>query len=345
MNEGAAYEVRFCKVSERAELVEFIRESWSTSHIYVRDPSFLDWNHLQKNRYNFVVAVHQETGKFHGMLGFVSPGFFSTGEVQTSERIWLVLWKVEARLAEDKILGSRLLQFARKSFSSNTIVAIGITPQVAALYLRMRFQVFSLEHYFYLNRASTKFQIATINREDFRLGLSACPDSTDSNVDFREVSFEEASRFRGVLERDSSDKDVEYVAQRFGRHPRYQYRLYGIYENSEPTAVFVARKVEANGSACLRIVDFFGFESVSSSLVSSFQRLLSSEDCEYVDIIGLGFDEEQLISWGFAKCTESIFVPHLFEPFEPLKHEVTAAILGEQKVQIGKGDGDLDRPS
>ena len=345
MNEGAAYEVRFCKVTERDELVAFIRDSWSTSHIYVRDASFLDWNHLQENRYNFVVALHRETRRFHGILGFVSPGFFSTGEVQAGDRIWLVLWKVEPRLAEDKVLGSRLLQFARKSFGPDPIVAIGITPQVAQLYLRMRFQVFKLDHYFNLNTALTRFEIATIIGAEKPPRLSAFSNYPESKVNFREVSFEEVSRFKLILDRDSSDKGVGYVAQRFGKHPIYKYRLFGIYENDEATAIFVARKVRVNGSTCLRIVDFFGLERVFSSLASSFQKLLRSEGCEYVDIIGYGFDEERLISWGFVKCTESAFVPHLFEPFDPLRREVTAAILGKEKVQIQKGDGDLDRPS
>ena len=70
------YEFRLCEISELEMLKSFLKNSWSSDHIFLKDQSLLDFQHKSKHQYNFIVAFHKEKKEFHGVLGVIAPSFY-----------------------------------------------------------------------------------------------------------------------------------------------------------------------------------------------------------------------------------------------------------------------------
>ena len=94
------YEIRICKHNEKLLLLDFIESSWNSNHIFLRKNFLINFQHFQDDQINFVVAYHIKTKKFHGILGFISPSFYSYGKVKAGDCLWLTMWKVEKNLAD-----------------------------------------------------------------------------------------------------------------------------------------------------------------------------------------------------------------------------------------------------
>ena len=52
-----------------------------------------------------------------------------------------------------------------------------------------------------------------------------------------------------------------------------------------------------------------------------------------------------LVSSGFIQCSDNLFVPHFFEPFDADRQEVKIAFRSKEPFSCTKGDSDLDRPN
>jgi hypothetical protein len=142
------YEVRLCKSSELSLLKDFLRDSWSPDHIFLKDQEILDFQHKSPDGYNFVVANHCEKKEFHGVLGFISPSHYSNGEILSGDSIWLAIWKVDKDRAESNSLGFDLLNYINDQFCPSSITAIGINRQVSLLYRLIGFQINTMNHWF-----------------------------------------------------------------------------------------------------------------------------------------------------------------------------------------------------
>jgi hypothetical protein len=87
--------------SERALIVDFLAEHWRTDHLFVRDPAWLDWQHLSADGSAYhAICGFREDGRIAGFLG-VMP--LSVDLVSVSTGIWVV-----AKDAPDKRLGLKL---------------------------------------------------------------------------------------------------------------------------------------------------------------------------------------------------------------------------------------------
>lgn len=340
------YSIRFCGPHEKEKLVDFLRDSWRSDHPFVSDPELLDWQYLQEGRYNFVVANHIDSDKFHGVLGFISPGFFSQGWIGSGEDIWLSIWKVNKELAEKNTIGLELLQFVRSHFLPNSVSAIGINSEVAKLYRVMGCKVGSLRQFFILNSGLLEFEIAHIEQDG---GPRVPPQPSEVRksdpLRINEVEERDLHKFSSILASSSSSKDINYVLGRFTRHPSYTYRFFSVEQERKPVSLFVARNLRIDQASCFRIVDFFGIQSVRSSLGHQFQKLLSAEGAEYIDLMVSGIADHVIQQIGFVECSEKNFVPHLFEPFVREISTVQFAVFDKRDLVIFKGDSDLDRPN
>jgi len=340
------YSIRFCGPDEKLKLVDFLRDSWRSNHLFVSSPELLDWQYLQEGRYNFVVADHLESNKFHGVLGFISPGFFSEGAIANGEDIWLSIWKVDKGLAEKNTIGLELLQFVQSHFSPNSTSAIGINLEVAKLYKVLGCRVASLRQFFVLNSGLMHFEIARIDEDAGpQIPAEASEACQSDALLINEVDERDLHKLSSILVSSSSDKDIKYVLGRFTQHPRYTYRFFSVEQDRKPISLFVARKILINQASCLRIVDFFGIQLVQSSLGHALQKLLLSEGAEYIDLMVSGIDSHVIQQIGFVECSKENFVPHLFEPFFREISTVQFAVFDKKELVVFKGDSDLDRPN
>jgi hypothetical protein len=329
--------------------VGFIKTDWSVDHIFVKNPEILKWQHLQDDQYNFVVANHDLTDKFHAVLGIVSTSFFSGGKLKYGDDIWLAIWKVNKNLAEDKSIGTELLEFVKSTLSPRTVSAIGINSQVAMLYRLMGFQTGHLCQSFILNENMEEFNIASIGKMHLNeSGLNLVTQTASKSIQFEEVPSNDLLNYSSIVRQQLPGKTIEYVIGRYVNHPKYSYNYYAVVRFGIPTALFIVRKIFVGASSCLRIVEFFSVDSIQEPLFSQFQKLLVRENSEYIDFVSAGIGDDVIQRLGFVKCSVEGYVPHLFEPFSPSLTKIQFAYNVKNVNDIFcvfKGDSDLDRPN
>lgn len=329
-----------CSLDELDLLLEFIKSSWNENHIFIKNKSILDWQHRQNDCYNFVVAYHYESNSFHGILGIISPSFFSKRNIIKGDSIWLALWKVEKSKAENNSIGIDLLNYVIDNFSPVSLSAIGINNQVKALYKLMGFITNHLHQRYIVNPIKRIFLIGSFLDND----NSAVVNKYSSSELF-EVQVNDLEKYRHIILQNSFKKDLRYIENRYLNHPKYKYRLIGIKDSKSVFAVLIIRKIFVEGGSCLRIVDSFGLDNINFSIKALFEDFLVLENSEYIDFLCSENINKHLDLLGFSFTTKGYSIPHLFEPFlrEPVR--VYYAYKATQEFDVFKGDSDLDRPN
>lgn len=334
------YEIRLCKVDEIDLLRAFLETSWSKNHIFIKNKEVLDFQHLALGSYTFVVAYHSETNCFHGVLGIISPDFYVDRKIGKGQHVWLAIWKVDKGIARSNSLGMDMLEFVETEFSPKSISAIGINNTVALLYKLVGFKTKTMNQWFLPNRkiAEPKLLVGDVpERQNCLL------DSSDLVIDF-EMEFEgEVQQF---LSKCRARRNSSYIVKRYLNHPTYKYKVY-VFKRNESViyAIAIGRKVTVDGANAFRLTELFIDSDYSSNLGGSLNMLMERNEYEYVDFLEYGFASESLIEMGFLKCSERLFVPHLFEPFVAEHSEVKIAFKSDKPFICTKGDSDLDRPN
>jgi hypothetical protein len=337
------YTIRLCRRDELDKLTDFIRRFWKSNHVFLNEKKLLDWQHLEEHNYNFVVANYEPKDEFHGVLGFISPQFFSNGKVSELEHIWLAIWKVEKSLSVSNSIGIDLLNFIKERYRPKIISAIGINREVWHVYRLLGFKVGKLCQGYILNPKYKDFKIAQV--KNFQDPGVKFEDPVNEASIIQELDLEKLSELRLA---DTSFKrcfGYEYIKQRFLNHPIYSYNVYAVRRGDLLLTIFIARIAMVSSSKCLRIVDFWGLENSDKNLYQAFVKLIVKEDCEYIDVISSKSDFTQLAKIGFTLNTEDSYVPHLFEPFLSDRSEVMFATNVDDDVPMFKADSDLDRPN
>lgn len=337
------YTIRLCRRDELDKLSEFIRRFWKSNHIFLTEKKILDWQHLEGENYNFVVANYEPKDEFHGILGFISPEFFSNGKVSGSEQIWLAIWKVEKSLSVSNSIGIDLLNFIKEQYRPKIISAIGINREVWHVYRLLGFKVGKLCQGYILNPKMKNFKIVQLkNYRDSRIKLENYLD--EASV-IQKVDSEKLSELNLATTSFNRCFGHEYIKQRYLNHPSYLYNVYEVRKKGLLLSIFIARIARVSSSKCLRIVDFWGLENADETFYAALIKLIEKEDCEYIDVISSKSDFAQLAKIGFNLNTEDTYVPHLFEPFLSDRSEVMFATSADYDVPMYKADSDLDRPN
>ena len=122
------YEIRLCKNNELELLKKFLRNSWSKDHIFLKNIEILDFQHKTQEGYNFVVAYHLETKCFHGVLGIISPDFYTNRKLSKNQDIWIAIWKVDKKLSQSNSIGFDMIEYVKKEFIPKFYMHKGINP-------------------------------------------------------------------------------------------------------------------------------------------------------------------------------------------------------------------------
>lgn len=334
------YEIRLCKAKEIGLLKSFLKNSWSKDHIFLRNQDLLDYQHKAHDVYNFVVAHHLETNCFHGILGIVSPDFYTCRKINKNQDIWLAIWKVDKSLTKSNYLGMEMIEYIEAEFAPKSISAIGINEEVALLYKLMGFKTRQMKQWFKPNR----------NIADYKLILGDLPfpahDIENPYYKIVECGVEHQDNLEVFLSNNKSKKSFRYLIERYLKHPTYEYKIYAILKSDfDPHALIVGREVVANGAKAFRITELFSEKDTPLNISSSLNEIMVTNAYEYIDFLEYGFDEISLINCGFIESSDSHFVPHLFEPFVDVRKEVQIAFKSKHPFSCTKGDSDLDRPN
>lgn len=342
-----AYDIRLLRLDEKDILVEFLKNCWKKDHIFVQDPNILDFQHKALDHYSFVGAIEIATGELHGVLGFISPSFYSQRKFSNQDDIWLAVWKVDKSKAKNASIGLEMHDYISQKLKPKSISGIGINVKVLGIYKLLGYKVGTLNHVYMLNDNLNKFKIAQINN-NFYSKIATDTDINYSSV-LRKINWTDEEIDQAIFNVSSPDKDFEYVKNRFANHPYYSYELLALEElfdsKKNVKSYLVSRTVAVNDSQVCRIIDVFGIENISLSDRAAFRKFLTNTQFEYIDLVADTVSSECFINAGFKECTKEAYVPHLFEPYEQSKYLVNYAVLGNSQLSIFKGDSDLDRPS
>ena len=333
------YEIRLCQHEELNLLKLFIEKSWSDTHIFLKDQSILDFQHKSLNAYNFVVAYHKEKKCFHGVLGIISSSFYVNRIISQKDDLCLAIWKVDKDLAELKSLGRDLLEYAVHQFKPKSISAIGINKKVAILYKLMGYKINSMNQWFIPNKVSSQKNLIVGNIPDSKLTL---------NPECYAVIFykDKEMILKNFLSKKTTRESFSYISARYIKHPTYDYKIIGIFDKkNQLVAVCIGRDVSANDRKAFRLTELIMDKSSKQDFKGAFDEFLYSNMYDYVDFLEFGFEEKLLKSFGFERCSENLYVPHLFEPFAQDRKEVIIAYKSEDLFFCTKGDSDLDRPN
>ncbi len=129
-------------------------------------------------------------------------------------------------------------------------------------------------------------------------------------------------------------KSVRYFENRYARHPFYRCRFFAVHHGSVPFALIAVRKVDSQGSSCLRIADVLGDLSASGCWYDSVQKLLQREGAECLDCLSHDIGDNVVV------------IPHFFEPLGPRNITIRCAWKSEREPYVFfKGDFDQNGPN
>lgn len=330
------YKIEILKKKEISTLQYFIKNNWQENHVFVKSKELLLWQHSSNENLNYVIALNLNQ-EIIGVLGFIPTTHFDSQLGSGEIDIWLALWKADTSYPG---VGMDLLHHLEKLYKPLSIGSIGINDKVEKLYKILKYKTGTWNQYCFFNSKIKKFQIATVGKllTQFKKGnFSKQYIRTISDLTQLEVFPE--SLYRPL-------KSINFLINRYVKHPFYKYQFWGIYEEDRVVCILVTRKIELEGSSCIRIVDVLGDLSKAENISSDFDKILQEENAEYVDFINYGIDEQVFLNMGFLKRDDMITIPNYFEPFLKDSIDVKFAYKSDfEPYIIFKGDSDQDRPN
>ncbi len=337
------YEIRLCNADELDELQRFIREKWNENHIFARNADLLRWQHFNKDegKFNFIVAYNKKTKNFDAVLGFI-PTWHFDGRLRSKTDIWFAIWKSDKERAEQKGLGTELVIYLENVYKPNSLSNIGVSEIGKMRLISHGYKTGALSHYYIVNPYLSKYNLIETreNSDKKKTGIDA---------DRRQSCLKEITDLRKTGKLASAfrpEKSIDYLINRFSKHPIYKYRFYGAYESDKLESILVIRKVTVDNDSCLRIVDVLGRLEGLPSLREELAMLLYTEGAEYIDCLNFGIDESVFYSLGFLKRTGDVTIPNYFEPFEKATIDIQVAFKTVHKdYVVFKADAEQDRPN
>ncbi len=341
--------VRFAEPADRDALIAFIRDYWSSNHVFVHAPEVFDWQYWQNaDRLNMVFAHSDNT--ILGVLGFIPMGRFDSALGDTD--IMLALWKVRDDLAPPG-LGIRLLKFIQTQLKPRMIGAIGISEMVVPIYRALGFTLDRLHHAALFNPFLSGKMLIASGVPDFALSNGSKLSAGDWHLEqIREIDSPQISaKIDKIARTNLPIKSLTYLQTRYLDHPYYQYGLGLLWRQNELESIVVWRRVECNGAHILRIVDIVGETGWLAHGQALLLPLVQECEAEYIDLMQAGTADEVLQAGGWISpdWAPGLILPNYFAPFE--MRNVTIKLCyrlfagNDNPIRLYRADSDQDRPN
>jgi hypothetical protein len=85
------YEIRLAMLSDIEDIMNFINVHWREGHIMARDRRLFEYEYVDGDTVNFVIAIDKATQKIEGIFGFLKCS--QTTDLKKKD-IWGSIWKV-----------------------------------------------------------------------------------------------------------------------------------------------------------------------------------------------------------------------------------------------------------
>lgn len=331
------YTVRRCKKDEYDKLIAFLHDYWSANHVFCRNKKIFEFQHgtAESGEYDFVIAVHNESGEIHAVLGYITTTRYNRNDTEVPEAVYGALWKARDDVKDKEAgkLGLAVLQYLLKAYPNSDYITLGLSKDSQSIYQALHFEFGAMNHYYVANPAINEFFIA---------GSPEIDDEEDNGeYVIREVKEVPA----GMENRYHPDKNAVYIENRYLKHPFYHYSLLGVCKKEEPLCLWVTREIEVEGHRCIRIVDMIGDLEKIENMKGQIAAYLKERDAEYIDCYNYGIDKHVFLKAGFKEVGKATIIPNYFEPFEKKNVDIHYAAYAKKPIVVFKGDGDQDRPN
>ncbi|MFU1796334.1 hypothetical protein ACM1RC_20920 [Paenibacillus azoreducens] len=337
------YEIRLAKHSDIEGIMRFINDYWREGHIMSLDRELFEYEYVDGDNVNFVIAIDRENQSIEGIFGFLN---CSNTTDKTKKDIWGSMWKVVETHDNIPFLGIELAKRVFELSGCRTQIGNGANPKTTVPLRRMFFgdKVAKMRQYYYLNTEIDEYRIAIINdRNNIEYNINE-----NEKVLVRFESIDDVKKHFDIERIESIPyKDYWYINKRFFNHPYYKYTVFGLRdEDGKIGALMIGREIKCNGGKVFRIVDYMGDQELFLMLGKEFETMVKEHGYEYIDFFTLGFNEEYILRAGFKLRSDNDInvIPNYFEPFVRENADIWAHYKLDGTLFF-KADGDQDRPN
>ena len=326
------------------KLRDFIKNHWKENHVFVSSKELLDFQHFNKESdlYHFIVALNKNTNEIDALIGYIP-----TCQYDSSLELgdyWGAIWKRRNDIdtPEGKTLGMDLFIHYLNLPQVSSLCGISLSNDAYNWYKKLKWKMDFLHQYYIFNKTYS----------DFKLANNVC------TADLRDASIKKEKGWtleHIKLEKLDDDvvkavyrprKSMEFLRNRYLRHPIYHYDYLGLFCESDLKAILVYRVCEGNGGKIIRIVDTLG--ELGGYIYPSMQTILQEGEYEYADFLNYGIDKTIFTEMGFNELdfdNGNLILPNYFEPFERRNVKMTVVYKAKFPYVAFKGDADQDRPN
>lgn len=327
--------IRMANIDDADAIVEFIDQHWYIeNHVFVRERSVFNDQHLVDGQLNFILGVGEDTGQIYGICGFLRSNRTDSPEIFPA--IYQTI------KSSNSMLGIDLIRELKERTGARCMASSGIRLETKIIYDFLGYKTDKLRHFYRLGDKDS-FRIAVVeNRPVLADGANGGLLVLFGNMDELKESFS----FDGNVG-DMPRKDEGFIERRYFTNVGYEYKAYGVFaEGGDCRAVLFGREVCHEGSIAFKIVDFIGDDEALACCSAAFGELIDRCGYEFVDIYEYGLSDEALRGAGFVERLEDDpnVIPHFFEPFDRRNIDIYFYATDE-RCRVFRADGGQDRPN
>lgn len=326
------HQIRLAQKSDQKNILIFIKENWSNSHIFVQDKLFFDYHYQLNDTYNFYIAINKATNEICGILGYIN---YNPDKINPT--IFLSLWQV-IKANGDASLGLKMLNKLQTELNPSSLHCTGINKKTINIYKFMGYHTGKMNHYCIFNNRIDNYQIAKPDKVKSSIILSNSLElvETESIDDFFELQ----------MKANKYSKSLIFLKHRYENHPYYKYKFYTHVLSGNKKGATVVREITIGNRSCLRVIDVANNSINTTDLFVNLTKLFD-RNCEYIDLYttqNLDISEHTEII-KLCESEKNIIVPNYFEPFDQKNIDIYFFSSLGSEVSLYKGDGDQDRPN
>ena len=325
---------RLATINDRTSIQAFIKDNWSSEHIFVVDDTFFKYEMCTDGVPNFVVS--EIGGKIVGLVGFI----YNRDELADSE-IFLVIFRV-LKVAGSSTLGVELIKFIQ-NLTRRGVHTVGANNRVLVYYRFLGFKTGYLKHYYWLSNKKSVRDDFSFEKETVDGELYVKP--TEGEGSAIEISQEEIVGVIDNIDVASLHKHIKsktFFLKRFANHPIYKYRFFRMPRNND---ILVIREANASGHCVWRIVDFYGVEENFSTLCAELLKVAQSQSVAFVDLYVSGIKDSEVKKSGLLDISDNVVIPNHLEPLVMKNISISYVTSHPHEPIFFRGDCDQDRPS
>ena len=319
----------------------FLEKNYKKNYIINKNKKFFNWQHKIQNRYSSFIAI--KNSKVIGSQSYIS--FRSYDNKQKKNDIFLALWVALEK--EGVGIGYQLYKQIIKEEDPNFIGTIGLRKELLKFHAWQGFTLDKMKHFVFLLDYKKPYKICHIPKN-----IKIKNKYTKKDIEFKKINLKNIENIKPnkIFSYQVPIKSIEYIKNRYLKHPIYTYEVFTCYKDKKISSIFVLRESKYKNSSCLKVIDFIGEKKEFFNIKNLLIRKFKENPFEYANIYVYGLPISILKQAGFIDVEKShnIIIPQHFEPYTKKNIKILCGFKTndkKSKVRMFNSDCDQDRPN